>query len=237
VAGVNAALKLKGEPALILRRSDGYIGILIDDLVTKGTNEPYRMMTSRSEYRLLHRQDNADERLSAIGVRIGLVSPEQHSKVLEKYAAVRKELERLEHTHVAPLPELNAMLEEKGTTPLASGASLADLIRRPQLCYDDLAPFDTDRPALSRSILTEVEISLKYEGYIARQLKQVAEFTRLEERTIPAELDYDRIIGLRLEAREKLKKIRPENLGRASRISGVSPADISVLMIAMESEK
>ena len=237
VAGVNAALKLKNESELILRRSDGYIGILIDDLVTKGTNEPYRMMTSRSEYRLLHRQDNADERLSAIGVRIGLVSPEQHSRVLEKYAAVHQELQRLEHTHVAPLPELNALLEEKGTTPLASGASLADLIRRPQLCYIDLAPFDRERPVLSRSILTEVEISLKYEGYIARQLKQVAEFTRLEERTIPAELDYDRIIGLRLEAREKLKKIRPENLGRASRISGVSPADISVLMIAMESER
>ena len=237
VAGVNAALKLKGKPPLILRRSDGYTGILIDDLVTKGTNEPYRMMTSRSEYRLLHRQDNADERLSAIGVQIGLVSPEHHRRVLEKYAAVQQELQRLEHTHVAPLPELNALLEEKGTTPLASGASLADLIRRPQLCYADLTPFDTERPPLSRSILTEVEISLKYDGYIARQLKQVAEFTRLEERAIPVSLDYDRILGLRLEAREKLKKIRPENLGRASRISGVSPADISVLMIAMESEK
>ena len=237
VAGVNAALKLKGEPPLILHRSDGYIGILIDDLVTKGTNEPYRMMTSRSEYRLLHRQDNADERLSAIGVQIGLISPEQYNKVLEKYAAVRQELQRLERTHVAPLSELNALLEEKGTTPLTSGASLADLIRRPQLCYADLKPFDQDRPALSRSILTEVEISLKYEGYISRQLKQVAEFTRLEERVIPADLDYDRIIGLRLEAREKLKKICPENLGRASRISGVSPADISVLMIAMESDK
>ena len=237
VAGVNAALKLKGNPPLILHRSDGYIGILIDDLVTKGTNEPYRMMTSRSEYRLLHRQDNADERLSAIGIQIGLISPEQYNKVLEKYAAVRQELQRLERTHVAPLPELNALLEEKGTTPLTSGASLADLIRRPQLCYADLKPFDQDRPALSRSILTEVEISLKYEGYISRQLKQVAEFTRLEERVIPADLDYDRIIGLRLEAREKLKKICPENLGRASRISGVSPADISVLMIAMEGDK
>ena len=237
VAGVNAALKLKEKPPLILRRSDGYIGILIDDLVTKGTNEPYRMMTSRSEYRLLHRQDNADERLSAIGVRIGLVSPEQHEKVLVKYAAVHQELQRLEHTYVAPLPELNALLEEKGTTPLANGASLADLIRRPQLCYTDLAPFDSERSLLNRSVLTEVEISLKYEGYIARQLKQVAEFTRLEERAIPPELNYDRINGLRIEAREKLKKIRPENHGRASRISGVSPADISVLMIAMESEK
>ena len=236
VAGVNAALKLKGNPPLILHRSDGYIGILIDDLVTKGTNEPYRMMTSRSEYRLLHRQDNADERLSAIGIQIGLISPEQYNKVLEKYAAVRQELQRLERTHVAPLSELNALLEEKGTTPLTSGASLADLIRRPQLCYADLKPFDQDRPALSRSILTEVEISLKYEGYISRQLKQVAEFTRLEERVIPADLDYDCIIGLRLEAREKLKKICPENLGRASRISGVSPADISVLMIAMEGD-
>ena len=237
VAGVNAALKLKGEEPLLLRRSDGYIGILIDDLVTKGTNEPYRVMTSRSEYRLLHRQDNADERLSAIGVRIGLVSEEQHGKVLEKYAAVRRELARLEHTHTAPLPELNALLEEKGTAVLANGASLADLIRRPQLCYADLAPFDPDRPALSRDIITEVEISLKYDGYIARQLKQVAEFTRLEERPIPPDMDYDSLIGLRLEAREKLKKIRPENFGRAGRISGVSPADISVLMIAMENRK
>ena len=237
VAGVNAALKLQGKDPLILRRSDGYIGTLIDDLVTKGTNEPYRMMTSRSEYRLLHRQDNADERLSAIGVRIGLVSEEQHGKVLEKYAAVRRELARLEHTHTAPLPELNALLEEKGTAVLANGASLADLIRRPQLCYADLAPFDPDRPALSRDIITEVEISLKYDGYIARQLKQVAEFTRLEERPIPPDMDYDSLIGLRLEAREKLKKIRPENFGRAGRISGVSPADISVLMIAMENRK
>ena len=235
VAGVNAALKLLGRPPLILRRSDGYIGILIDDLVTKGTNEPYRMMTSRSEYRLLHRQDNADQRLSAIGLEIGLVSRERFDAVQAKYAAVKAELDRLEHTHLAPLPELNALLVSRGTAPAASGVSLADLIRRPQLGYADLAPFDAGRPPLDRAIVNEVEISLKYDGYILRQLKQIEEFTRLEDRAIPAGIDYDAVAGLRLEAREKLKKIRPENFGRASRISGVSPADISVLMIYLES--
>ena len=234
VAGVNAALKLQGKDPMILRRSDGYIGTLIDDLVTKGTNEPYRMMTSRSEYRLLHRQDNADYRLSEIGFRIGLVSEERLAAVREKYAAVSKEVSRLEHTHVAPADALNRMLEDLGTTPMLSGASLADLIRRPQVHYADLLPFDPDRPALDKAVVNEAEISLKYEGYIQRQLKQVEEFTRLEARPIPAELDYDAVTGLRLEAREKLKKIRPENFGRASRISGVSPADISVLMIYLE---
>ena len=234
VAGVNAALKLKGEEPLLLRRSDGYIGVLIDDLVTKGTNEPYRMMTSRSEYRLLHRQDNADERLSAIGLRIGLVSPARHQAVLEKYAAVDAELKRLENTHLAPSEALNVLLAARGTAPVTAGASLADLIRRPQLCYAELAPFDAQRPALPRAVAEEVEIKLKYEGYIRRQLRQVEEFTRMEDRPLPADLDYDSIPGLRLEAREKLKKIRPENFGRAGRISGVSPADISVLMICTE---
>ena len=237
VAGVNAARKLRGEEPLILRRSDGYIGTLIDDLVTKGTNEPYRMMTSRSEYRLLHRQDNADERLSAIGLRIGLVSPARHQAVLEKYAAVDAELRRLENTHLAPSEALNELLAARGTAPVTAGASLADLIRRPQVSYADTAPFDPERPALSRAVRAQVEIRLKYEGYIKRQLKQVEEFQRMEERPLPPELDYDRIPGLRLEAREKLKKIRPASFGQAGRISGVSPADLSVLMIYMETKR
>ena len=237
VAGVNAALKLKGEEPLILRRSDGYIGTLIDDLVTKGTEEPYRMMTSRSEYRLLHRQDNADQRLSGIGLRIGLVSPERHRAVLDKYAAVDRELERLENTHIAPSEALNGTLEALGTAAVNNGVSLADLIRRPQVGYRDVAPFDAQRPRLPDVICAQVEIRLKYEGYIRRQLKQVEEFTRMEERPLPPELDYDAVTGLRLEAREKLKKIRPLSFGQASRISGVSPADVSVLMVYMESLK
>ena len=237
VAGVNAALKLKGEEPLILRRSDGYIGTLIDDLVTKGTEEPYRMMTSRSEYRLLHRQDNADQRLSGIGLRIGLVSPERHRAVLDKYAAVDRELERLENTHIAPSEALNGTLAALGTAAVNNGVSLADLIRRPQVGYRDVAPFDAQRPRLPDVICAQVEIRLKYEGYIRRQLKQVEEFTRMEERPLPPELDYDAVTGLRLEAREKLKKIRPLSFGQASRISGVSPADVSVLMVYMESLK
>ena len=235
VAGVNAALRILGREPLILRRSDGYIGTLIDDLVTKGTNEPYRMMTSRSEYRLLHRQDNADKRLSALGLRIGLVSEEQHQRVLDKYAAVDAELRRLERTHIAPSDKINALLTERGTAAISTGSSLADLIRRPQISYADLAPFDAERRELPRAVTEQAEISLKYEGYIKRQLKQVEEFSRLESRPLPHDIDYDAISGLRLEAREKLKKIRPENFGQASRISGVSPADISVLMIWMES--
>ena len=237
VAGVNAALKLRGEEPMILRRSDGYIGTLIDDLVTKGTNEPYRMMTSRSEYRLLHRQDNADKRLSAIGMRIGLVSPERYKAVLDKYAAVDSEIKRLESTHLAPTPELNALLRGRGTAELSSGASLAELIRRPQLDYLALAPFDPERPELPRPVWYEAEISLKYDGYIKRQLRQVDEFTRMEKKLLPDDIDYDEVAGLRLEAREKLKKIRPRSFGQASRISGVSPADISVLMIWMEGRK
>ena len=234
VAGVNAALKLLGREPMILRRSDGYIGTLVDDLVTKGTNEPYRIMTSRSEYRLLHRQDNADKRLSGIGLRIGLVSEEQYRRVLDKYAAVDAELRRLEKTHIAPSNGINALLTARGTAEISTGSSLADLIRRPQISYRDLAEFDPERPELPRAVTEQAEISLKYEGYIKRQLKQVEEFTRMESRPLPTDIDYDAINGLRLEAREKLKKIRPENFGQASRISGVSPADISVLMIYME---
>ena len=235
-AGVNAALKIKGEPPLILRRSDGYIGTLIDDLVTKGTNEPYRIMTSRSEYRLLHRQDNADERLTHIGHRIGLVSDERLRAVEEKYRAVAAEMQRLERTHVAPTEALQTLLTEKGTAPTTTGASLADLLRRPQLSYADLAPFDPDRPALDRAVTQRAEIRLKYAGYIKRQLKQVAEFERLERRALPRDLDYETVMCLRLEARQKLNAIRPENLGQASRISGVSPADVAALMVWLQTE-
>ena len=237
VAGVNAALKLKGEEPMVLRRSDGYIGTLIDDLVTKGTNEPYRMMTSRSEYRLLHRQDNADERLGGIGLRIGLVSQEQYNNVLEKYKAVEREIKRLEGNYIAPSEKLNEMLVERGTAGVTTGVSIADLIRRPQVSYADTAPFDTTREELPMPIKAQAEIRLKYEGYIKRQLKQVEEFTRMEERPLPEDIDYDAIAGLRLEAREKLKKIRPRNFGQAGRISGVSPADVSVLMIFTENYK
>ena len=234
VAGVNAAMKLLGREPLILKRSESYIGTLIDDLVTKGTNEPYRMMTSRSEYRLLLRQDNADERLCGIGHRIGLVSDERLAQVEEKYAAVEREIRRLEHTGVPSGDALNALLTEKGTTPVTEGARLIDLLRRPQLTYDDLAPFDRAAPDLSGAVREQVEISVKYEGYIRRQLKQVAEFEKLERHALSDDFDYSAIQGLRLEAREKLAEVRPRNLGQASRISGVSPADIAALMIALE---
>ena len=237
VAGVNAALKLKGEEPFLLRRSDGYIGTLIDDLVTKGTEEPYRIMTSRSEYRLLHRQDNADERLTAYGHRIGLVSDERLAAVQAKYAAVAAERKRLEHTHLAPGEAINALLREKGTAEIVSGASLADLLRRPQIEYADLLPFDPERPALRRDIGEEVSITLKYEGYIRRQLRQVEEFRRMEDRPLPEEIDYASVPGLRTEARQKLAAIRPLSFGQASRISGVSPADMTALMIYTESRK
>ena len=237
VAGVNAALKCKGEPPMILKRSDGYIGTLIDDLVTKGTNEPYRMMTSRSEYRLLHRQDNADERLCAIGVRIGLVSREKLLRVEEKYAAVEREMKRLETSYLAPSDELNALLKSKNSTEVKSGVSLAELLRRPGIEYADLASVDRDRPELPKAVCAQAELRLKYDGYIKRQLKQVEEFSRMEQRLLPENIDYDKIEGLRLEAREKLKAIRPHSFGQASRISGVSPADIGVLMMWTEAKK
>ncbi len=234
VAGVNAALKIRGEPPLVLTRGDGYIGVLIDDLVTKGTNEPYRMMTSRTEYRLIHRQDNADRRLAHYGRRVGLVSGERLARIEEKYAAVDREIRRLEHTGAAPSPALDRLLEEKGEPPCPHGARLVDLLRRPRLAYGDLAPFDPDRPALSREITGQVEISVKYQGYIDRQNRQVEELRRLEDRPLPPDADYLSIQGLRLEARQKLDKIRPLNLGQASRVSGVSPADVTALMIYLE---
>ncbi len=237
VAGVNAALKILGREAMVLKRSDGYIGTLIDDLVTKGTDEPYRMMTSRTEYRLILRQDNADERLAAIGNRVGLVSDERLAEVEAKYAAVEREIYRLEHSGLAPSAELNEYLEAQGTAAVLNGSSLADLIRRPQISYDGLARFDTERPELPKTVWEQAEIRIKYAGYIRRQMKQVEEFSRLEKRLLPDGLDYDSVIGLRIEAREKLGRIRPRNFGQASRISGVSPADIAALMVYLENNK
>ena len=231
VAGINAALKVKGEEPLILSRSSSYIGTLIDDLVTKGCMDPYRMMTSRSEYRLLLRQDNADERLMPIGYKIGLISEETYNKFLIRREQKEKEIERINSTFIAPSDELNALLEEKGTAPMTTGMRLSDLVKRPQLSYDMLAPFDKDRPRLPRNVREKVEVEVKYEGYITRQKAQVNEMLRLEKKLIPADIDYDNVYGLRLEAVEKLNKIRPANIGQASRISGVSPADISVLLI------
>ncbi|MBQ6430647.1 MAG: tRNA uridine-5-carboxymethylaminomethyl(34) synthesis enzyme MnmG [Oscillospiraceae bacterium] len=234
VAGVNAALKLLGREPLILRRSDGYIGTLIDDLVTKGTEEPYRIMTSRSEYRLLHRQDNADERLTEIGCRIGLIPQERLDEVREKYDAVRREMRRLDATGTPATPELNAFLQARGSAPVVSAARLSDLLRRPELDYDCLAPFDRDRPDLPREVTQQVEIRVKYEGYLRRQEKQIEDFAREEERLLPPDADYNAIGGLRLEARQKLSEIRPRSIGQASRISGVSPADVAVLLIWLE---
>ena len=237
VAGVNAALKLLGREPLILTRDQCYIGALIDDLVTKGTQEPYRIMTSRSEYRLLHRQDNADQRLTAIGAAVGLVSKQRLAEVEEKYERVRREMRRLESTGIAESEALNRLLESRGTAPVKGSARLADLVRRPQLHYGDIAPFDPQRPDLPREVTEQVEIQLKYAGYLARQQKQVEEFRREESRLLPPDLDYLSMGGLRLEAREKLDKIRPASIGQASRVSGVSPADIAVLLICLEQRK
>ena len=234
VAGINAALKIQGRLPLILTRDTSYIGTLIDDLVTKGTEEPYRIMTSRSEYRLLHRQDNADQRLTRIGGQIGLIPPERVQAVEEKYAQVRREVQRLEGSGIPASEELNAMLERKGTAPVANSARLADLLRRPQVSYADIAPFDPERPELSPAVTDEVEIQIKYAGYLTRQEKQVEEFKKEESRLLPDDLDYAAIPGLRLEAREKLAAIRPVSIGQAGRISGVSPADIAVLLIYLE---
>ena len=234
IAGINAALKIQGKEPLILTRDTSYIGTLIDDLVTKGTEEPYRIMTSRSEYRLLHRQDNADQRLTHIGAKVGLVPPERLAQVEEKYEMVRREVARLEAHGVPGTPELNAMLEMRESTPVSNSARLADLLRRPQVTYEDIAPFDPDRPELPEAVTQEVEIQVKYAGYLARQEKQVAEFKKEESRLLPPDIDYRSIAGLRLEAQEKLDSIRPMSIGQAGRISGVSPADIAVLLIWLE---
>ena len=233
-AGVNAVRKLRGQEPFLLSRSESYIGTLIDDLVTKGTEEPYRVMTSRSEYRLLLRQDNADARLTRRGYEIGLVSKERLRVVEEKYAAVEREIRRLSHTGVAPSAALSAFLRERGTTDAADGCALLSLLKRPQIHYGDLAAFDPERPELPADVEEQVEISVKYEGYIQRQQKQVEELRRMERHKLPPDLDYQAIQGLRLEAREKLSAVRPLDLGQAGRISGVSPADIAALMIYLE---
>ena len=237
VAGINAALRLQGKDPLILTRDTSYIGTLIDDLVTKGTQEPYRMMTSRSEYRLLHRQDNADQRLSHIGAAVGLVPPARMAAVEEKYEAVRREMQRLEGCGVPASEGLNAMLAARDSAPVSNSARLADLLRRPNVSYADLAPFDENRPELPLAVTEEVEIQVKYAGYLSRQEKQVAAFRKEENRRLPADLDYNAIAGLRLEARDKLSAVRPMSVGQAGRISGVSPSDIAVLLIWLEQNK
>ena len=234
VAGVNAARKLRGQEPFVLTRSQSYIGTLIDDLVTKGTDEPYRMMTSRSEYRLLLRQDNADQRLTAIGHELGLVSDERLAEVEAKYEAVRREVRRLMGKGLPPTAELNSFLESRGTAPVSDGAPMIALLRRPEIHYADLRQFDPEMPDLPRETAEQVEISVKYEGYIQRQLQEVEDFHKLESRAIPPGIDYANIQGLRLEAREKLAAVQPMNLGQASRISGVSPADVAALMIYLE---
>lgn len=231
VAGINAALKVKGEEPLVLSRASSYIGTLIDDLVTKGCSDPYRMMTSRSEYRLLLRQDNADERLMPIGHKLGLISDDTYSAYLKREEQKNAEIGRLNTVFLAPGEEINALLESAGTAPLSTGIRLSELIKRPQVSYDMLAPFDKERPPLSHSVREKVEVEIKYEGYIARQKAQVNEMLRLEGKKIPENIDYNDVYGLRLEAREKLDKVRPADIGQASRISGVSPADVSVLLI------
>ena len=234
VAGINAANKALGKGEFTLDRSTSYIGTLIDDLVTKGCRDPYRMMTSRSEYRLILREDNADLRLTEMGYNIGLISQERYNKLQEKIRLIEEETQRISKVGVAPSEELNKVLVEAGTAPLGTGCKMCDLIKRPQLSYDILAPFDKKRPDLPRQVFEQVEINLKYEGYIKRQLAQVQELKRLEVKKIPSDIDYDKVTNLRLEAIEKLKKIRPETIGQASRISGVSPADIAVLLIYLK---
>lgn len=231
VAGINAVKKIRGESPIIFDRTSSYIGTLIDDLVTKGCNEPYRMMTSRSEYRLILRQDNADLRLTQIGYDLGLISEKRYRGFIEKKEQIEKERARAEKTVIPPCEQLNSMLTKAGTSPIVTGARLSELLRRPQLNYENLTPFDKNRPELSAEIFEQVEIEFKYEGYIKRQKTQIAQMQRLEEKQLPDNIDYARVIGLRTEAREKLTKVRPQNIGQASRISGVSPADISVLLI------
>ena len=237
IAGINATQKIKGKKPLILDRSDAYIGVLIDDIVTKSTMEPYRMMTSRAEYRLLLRQDNADLRLTEIGHEIGLISDERYEKFLEKKALIEKEVERLKTTNVKPNEETNKFLKEQGTTEISVGMKLAELLKRTEITYSALKELDKDRPDLDRQVTEEVEIMVKYEGYIEMQKKQVEGFKKLEKKYLPEDIDYNTIKGIRLEARQKLNKYKPYSIGQASRISGVSPADISVLLIYLEQNK
>ena len=234
IAGINAAMEIKGQEQLVLDRSEAYIGVLIDDLVTKENHEPYRMMTSRAEYRLLLRQDNADLRLRKKGYQVGLIDEETYQAVLKKEKDIQAEIERTEHATIGGTPEVQKLLEEKGSTLLKSGTTIAELIRRPELNYEDLAPIDKERPELPWDVKQQVEINLKYEGYIKRQMKQVEQFRKLEAKKIPEDLDYEKVGSLRIEARQKLEEYRPVSIGQASRISGVSPADISVLLVYLE---
>lgn len=237
VAGINAARKLMGKERLILDRAGSYIGTLIDDLITKGVTDPYRMMTSRSEYRLILRQDNADERLTPIGREIGLISDERWGRFQRKQSEKAAELKRVQGTTLPPSQALNDLLVSRGTTPVSTGIKICELLKRPQISYSDLADVDPHRPELSRAVQESVEIQLKYEGYIKRQLADIEEMRRVEGKVLPEDIDYGKIKGLRLEAAEKLEKVRPENLGQAGRVSGVSPADISVLMIWLASQR
>ena len=237
IAGINAALKVKGEDLLVLDRSEAYIGVLIDDLVTKENHEPYRMMTSRAEYRLLLRQDNADLRLREKGYRVGLISEEQYQNILEKEQLIKEEIERVEHVNVGASRPVQELLEQYGSTPLTSGSTLGELIRRPELNYEVLAPIDKNRPELRYDIREQVNINIKYDGYITRQLKQVEQFKKLESKKIPEDMDYDQVKSLRIEAVQKLKLYRPVSIGQASRIAGVSPADVSVLLVYLESHR
>ena len=231
VAGINAALSLSGREPMILSRDSSYIGTLIDDLVTKGTNEPYRMMTSRSEYRLLLRQDNADVRLSPIGYRVGLLSEERYRRFLAKRETVENEKARLASVILPPSDKVNQTLVTLGSAPISGGVRLSELLRRPELTYRDLAPLDPDRPDLSPAVQTTVQTEIKYDGYIRREIAEAERFSKLESKPLPPDLDYCTVRGLRLEAAEKLNRIKPLNVGQASRISGVNPADISVLLI------
>ncbi len=231
IAGINAARKLQGKEPLVLDRSEAYIGVLIDDLVTKETHEPYRMMTSRAEYRLILRQDNADLRLTKYGYEVGLISEERYQGLLKKQEQIDEEIARAKETTIGGTEQVQELLTTLGSTPLKSGSTLAELITRPELTYDMLAPIDKKRPELPCDVTEQVEIELKYEGYIRRQMSQVAQFKKMEHKRIPADIDYDAIPSIRIEARQKLKQVRPENVGQASRISGVSPADISVLLV------
>ncbi len=235
IAGINAARMIKDTEPIVLDRSQAYIGVLIDDLVTKETHEPYRMMTSRAEYRLLLRQDNADLRLTEIGYEVGLIDEERYSKFLIKKKSILSELERLKNTSVGASERVNCMLEKMGTTAIHTGTSLAELIRRPELDYDIIAPLDSERKKLPEDVVEQINIEIKYEGYIERQKQQVEHFKKLENRKIPADIDYENIDSLRLEAKQKLSRFRPESVGQASRISGVSPADISVLLVYLKS--
>lgn len=237
IAGINAAMYVKGKEMLILDRSQAYIGVLIDDLVTKGTNEPYRIMTSRAEYRLILRQDNADLRLTEIGYKIGLISQQRYEKFLQKKKMIEDEINRVKNTVIAPSEKVNKFLQEKGSSPISTGVKLSDLLKRPELSYEDLKEIDPARPDLPWYVQDEVEIEIKYEGYIKKQLAQIEQFKKLENKKIPEWVDYSQILGLSTEARQKLSQIRPASIGQASRISGVSPADISVLLIWLESVK